>query len=83
MPRLKKKWTVPAVALKSEPVTPTLPVAYSFDLKAAATYTGFSVWALRIAITSGTLPVVRPKPYIIRRADLERFVDEKLRGRAA
>jgi hypothetical protein len=32
-------------------------------------------WMLRQAITSGQLPVVNPKPHIIRRVDLERFID--------
>jgi hypothetical protein len=49
---------------------------YSFDLKAAAQY---GVWALRKAITSGELPVVSPKPYLIHRRDLEAFGDSRVK----
>jgi hypothetical protein len=52
------------------------------DLKAAAKHTGYSVWALRQAITSGSLLVVSLKPYIIRRVDLEKFVDQGLQKAA-
>jgi hypothetical protein len=54
------------------------PVPYSFDLEQAAAYTGFSMWALRQAILDGELLVVNPKPYLIRRVDLEKYVDQRL-----
>jgi hypothetical protein len=54
------------------------PLPYSFDLKAASKYTGFSVWALHQAICRGQLPVANQKPYIIRRVDLEAFVDSRV-----
>jgi hypothetical protein len=76
MPRLKKKYTTPS----QEPVVTVMPAPapYSFDLKQAAVYTGFSVWALREAILDGELLVVNPKPYLIRRVDLEKYVDQRL-----
>ena len=52
---------------------------YSFDLKGAAEYTGMSVWALRQAITSSELSVVNQKPYLIRRRDLEAYIDSRVR----
>ncbi len=83
MPRLKRKYITPLVpAVPVVPAPCSEPLPYSMDLKAAAKHTGYSVWALRQAITSGTLPVVSPKPYIIRRVDLEKFVDQGLRKAA-
>jgi hypothetical protein len=52
------------------------------DLKAAAKHTGYSVWALRQAIVDGKLIVVNLKPHIIRRVDLEKFVDQGLQKAA-
>jgi len=76
MPRLKKKYTtLPQPEPKS---MMSAPVPYSFDLEQAAVYTSFSMWALRQAIIDGELPVVNPKPYIIRRVDLEKYVDQRL-----
>jgi len=81
MPRLKKKYpTLPEP--QSVPVPCSEPLPYSMDLKAAAKHTGYSVWALRQAITSGSLLVVNQKPYIIRRVDLEKFVDQGLQKAA-
>jgi hypothetical protein len=76
MPRPKKKYSNPAPT----PITPVTSetLAYSFDLKAAATYSGFSIWALRQAIYAKQLPVVNQKPYIIRRIDLEGFVNSRV-----
>jgi hypothetical protein len=51
---------------------------YSFDLRAASQYTGYSVWGLRQAIYAGDLHVVSQKPYIIRRADLEAYIDSRV-----
>jgi hypothetical protein len=82
MPRQKKKYSVvPATApvVLSEP---SLSHRYSFDLKDASTYTGYSVWALRQAIYSKQLPVTSHKPYIIRRVDLEAFVDSRVQAAA-
>jgi hypothetical protein len=78
MPRPKKKYSNPAPT--PTPITPVASgtPAYSFDLKAAATYSGFSIWALRQAIYAKQLPVVNQKPYIIRRADLEAYVDGRV-----
>jgi len=76
MPRLKKKYTTPP---QPELVIPaSAPTLYSFDLEQAAAYTGFSMWALRQAILDGELLVVNPKPYLIRRVDLEKYVDQRL-----
>ncbi len=76
MPRPKKKYShsTPAIAIAPEPTT----LAYSFDLKGASRHTGYSVWALRQAIYSGKLPVTNLKPYLIRRVDLEGFVDSRV-----
>ena len=80
MPRLKKKYTTPQPEPKPATVM-SAPVPYSFDLEQAAVYTSFSMWALRQAIIDGELPVVNPKPYIIRRVDLEKYVDQKVEKR--
>jgi len=77
MPRLKNKYTTPQPEPKPATVM-SAPVPYSFDLKQAAAYTGFSVWSLRQAILDEKLSVVNPKPYIIRRVDLEKYVDQRL-----
>jgi hypothetical protein len=77
MPRLKKKYLNPQPEPKPATVMPS-PVPYSFDLEQAAAYTGFSMWALRQAILDGELLVVNPKPYLIRRVDLEKYVDQRL-----
>ena len=75
---MKKKYTNPPQT-EPKPVTSIPgPVPYSFDLKQAGAYTGFSVWSLRQAIVDGKLFVVNPKPYIIRRVDLEKYVDQRL-----
>jgi hypothetical protein len=81
MPRQKKRYTNPVVPI-SAPTPELRPLSYSFTLKAASAYTGLSVWALRQAIYSKTLPVVNQKPYIIRRADLEAFVDSRAKAAA-
>lgn len=76
MPRPKKKYSNPAPT----PITPVASgtLAYSFNLKAAASYTGLSVWALRQAIYSKALPVVNQKPYLVRRIDLEEFINKRV-----
>ena len=80
MPRPKKKYSYPT------PITPapivSEPMPYSFDLKSASKYTGYSVWSLRQAIHAKQLPVVNQKPYLIRRADLEAFVDSRVQKAA-
>jgi len=77
MPRLKKKYpTLPEP--QSVPVPCSEPLPYSFDLKGASKHTGYSVWALRQAIYSGELSVTNLKPYLIRRIDLEAFVDSSV-----
>jgi len=81
MPRLKKKYSNPVPPPAPAPSAPE-PLPYSMDLKAAAKHTGYSVWALRQAITTGSLPVVSLKPYIIRCMDLEKFVDQGLQKAA-
>jgi len=78
MPRLKKKYLNPPQAEPKPATVMPSPVPYSFALEQAATYTGFSVWAIRQAILDGKLLVVNPKPYIIRRVDLEKYVDQRL-----
>jgi hypothetical protein len=79
MPRPKKKYSQ-APALAPVVVTPEPPLSqrYSLDLEDAATYTGYSVWALRQAIYAKRLRVTSRKPYIIRRVDLEAFVDSTM-----
>jgi helix-turn-helix protein len=78
-PRRKKRYVVSAEPVPAPPAPIAQdPLPYSFDLKAAARYTGFSPWALRKAITAGELRVVSPKPYLIRRADLEQWVDQRV-----
>jgi hypothetical protein len=77
MPRLKKKYSNPVPSPAPTPITPE-PLPYSFDLKGASKYTGYSVWALRQAIYAKQLPIVNPKPYIIRRVDLESFVNSRV-----
>jgi hypothetical protein len=76
MPRPKKKYSTtappPPVVIPTPAVLP-----YSFDLRAAAQYTGFSVWELRQAVTSGQLPTINRKPYVVRRGDLEAFLDQR------
>jgi hypothetical protein len=59
------------------PIAPE-PTPYSFDLKGASRHTGYSVWALRQAIYGKQLPVANQKPYLIRRVDLEAFVDSRV-----
>ena len=79
MPRLKKKYMHVVASAPAPTVAPVSePPAFSFDLKGASKHTGFSVWALRQAIYAGQLLVVNQKPYIIRRADLEAFVDSRV-----
>lgn len=76
MPRPKKKYSQPIPVPVS--IVASDPLPYSFDLKGAAKYTGYSVWALRQAIYARQLLVVNQKPYLIRRADLEAFVDSRV-----
>jgi hypothetical protein len=79
MPRPKKKYSqAPAPAPVAVIPEPPLSQRYSLDLKDAATYTGYSVWALRQAIYARQLPTTSQKPYILRRADLEAFVDSTM-----
>jgi hypothetical protein len=79
MARLKKKYpTLPEPQSVPAPAPCSEPSPYSMDLKVAAKHTGYSVWALRQAIVDGKLSVVNLKPYIIRRVDLEKFVDQGL-----
>ncbi len=80
MPRPKKKYSNPTPQLV--PAPEPQPLAYSFDLKGASKYTGYSVWALRQAVYSGKLLVVNQKPYLMRRADLEAFVDSRVQKAA-
>jgi hypothetical protein len=82
MPRTKKKYMnpVPQVVPATPPQPQVLP--YSFDLKGASQYTGYSIWALRQAIYAEQLLIVNQKPYIIRRADLEAFVDSRVQAAA-
>jgi len=80
MPRPKKKYSNPAPQLV--PAPEPQPLAYSFDLKGASKYTGYSVWALRQAIHAKHLPIVNQKPYLMRRADLEAFVDSRVQKAA-
>jgi hypothetical protein len=76
MPQRKKKYlNPPQVAPAPAPQSQATP--YSFDLKGASQYTGFSVWALRKAILAGELLAVNPKPYIVRRMDVEKFIDTR------
>jgi hypothetical protein len=77
MPQHKKKYLNPAPPPAPMPISPD-PLPYSFDLKDAAKYTGYSAWALRQAIYEGQLPVVNQKPYIMRRIDLEAYVDNRV-----
>jgi hypothetical protein len=81
VPRPKKKYlTTPQstpIVLPSPEVLP-----YSFDLKGASKYTGYSVWSLRQAIHARQLPVANLKPYIIRRVDLEAFVNSRVQKAA-
>ena len=76
MPRPKKKYSQPVPTPVPAQVVEPLP--YSFDLKGASKYTGLSVWALRQAIYLGKLLVANKKPYIIRRLDLEAFVNSRV-----
>jgi hypothetical protein len=81
MPRPKKKYANPVPAVPAPvPAVVEQPLSqrYSLDLKDAATYTGYSVWALRQAIYSKQLRVTCQKPYIIRRTDLEAFIDSRV-----
>ena len=78
MPRPKKKYSQPAVPAPI-PAPVVEPPPYSFDLKGASKYTGYSVWALRQAIYAKQLPVANKKPYLIRRADLESWVDSRVK----
>jgi hypothetical protein len=80
MARPKKKYVNPAPQLVPAPAPPALPgpLPYSFDLRGASAFTGFSVWSLRLEITSGRLRIVNRKPYLIRRSDLEEFVDSRV-----
>jgi hypothetical protein len=82
MARLRKKYVLPEPQSIPAPAPCSEALPYSMDLKAAAKHTGYSVWALRQAITSGSLLVVSLKPYIIRRVDLEKFVDQGLQKAA-
>jgi hypothetical protein len=80
MPQRKKKYLNPVVPI-SAPAPVAIapdPIPFAFDLKGAARYSGFSVWALRQAIYSKTLPVVNAKPYVIRRVDLENFINKRV-----
>ncbi|HYT20120.1 MAG TPA: hypothetical protein VEW05_07795 [Candidatus Polarisedimenticolia bacterium] len=81
MPRSKKKYSYPT-PITSAPLVVSEPTPYSFDLKGASKYTGYSVWSLRQAIHAKQLPVVNQKPYLIRRADLEAFVDSRVQKAA-
>lgn len=78
MPRQKKKYSIPVSAAPITAYAAPEPPSYSCDLKGASKYTGYSIWALRKAITSKLIPVASSKPYIIRRADLESFVDSRV-----
>ncbi len=81
MPRQKKKYSnPPPVPITAPPVSELLP--YSFDLKGASKYTSRSIWALRQAIYARQLPVANNKPYLIRRADLESWVDSRVQAAA-
>ena len=79
MPRQKNKYSQ-TLASATAAVVPAPPLSqrYSLDLKDAATYTGYSVWALRQAIYAKQLPVTSQKPYNIRRLDLEAFIDSRV-----
>jgi len=78
MPRQKKKY-VNLVSIVPAPVAEQpLSQRYSLNLKDAATHTGYSVWALRQAILAKKLPVTCLKPYIVRRIDLESWVDSNV-----
>ena len=81
MPRPKKKYSNPVSTPAPVPIA-SEPLSYSFDLKGASKYTGYSVWALRQAIYAKQLPIVNQKPYLIRRADLEAFVDSRVQKAA-
>jgi hypothetical protein len=80
MPRRKKRYMVPPTPVPtSAPVAPDpLPLPYCFDLRSASQYSSFSVYALRQAITTGELPVANRKPYLIRRKDLEEWVNRRV-----
>jgi hypothetical protein len=52
------------------------------NLKRAHQHTGLSVWALRLAVTTGQLRVINQKPYLIRRVDLEAYVDSRVQKAA-
>ena len=82
MPRPKKKYS--NLPSQSVPVVLAEPgvLPYSLDLKSASSYTGYSVWALRQAVYSGQLLVANQKPYIIRRVDLEAFVNSRVQKAA-
>jgi|HubBroStandDraft_2_1064218.scaffolds.fasta_scaffold356686_1 hypothetical protein len=77
MPRPKKKYSSPAQVAPAPPPQSQV-LAYSFDLKGASQYTRYSIWALRKAIYEGQLSVVNQKPYIMRRIDLEAYVDSRV-----
>jgi hypothetical protein len=77
MPRPKKKYMNSPTTIAPVPAAPQV-LSYSFDLKDASQYTGYSVWALRQAIYAKQLAVVNQKPYIMRRIDLEAYVDSRV-----
>jgi len=61
------------------PITPRL-----VTIKQAAAYCSCSVWSIRQAIWSKELPACMiGKRYLIDRADLDRFIDARLRERAS
>jgi len=73
----KKQYSNPAPV--PVPIVAPEPLPYAFDLKSAAKYVGFSVWSLRQAIYAGHLAVVaNKKPHVVRRSDLEAFVDSRV-----
>jgi hypothetical protein len=82
MPRPKKKYSNPAPLIVPAAAPQPQVWPYSFDLKGASIYTGYSVWSLRQAIYAKQLPVANSKPYLIRRADLEAYVDSRVKRAA-
>ena len=76
MPRLKKRYMISALPAPV-PVTPVPCAKFSYDLKAAAEYTGLSVWWLRQALYNGFIrPANQSKPYLILRSELERYIQD-------
>ncbi|MFZ0804139.1 MAG: helix-turn-helix domain-containing protein [Terriglobales bacterium] len=62
-----------------QPMTPRL-----ITIKHAAEYCSCSVWAIRQAIWSRELPACMiGKRYLIDRADLDAFIDARIRDRAS